>query len=196
MAVSIVPVTLACDNLAFGFHSSCRMLATRVPSISIRRCTCVAASFGSESLQWSAVRCACKWNHQGRACVHQPWECFQPSHFFCFLDVPLWFQLWRAWSVSVRSSPTFLQLSLESMNTLTRQPSRRYVHSRTPRDDKPTLKCFKLRKKPLVFRIQVPFLTEYALSLFCVALFCGWKLCAGQGLGCVSVYRDGVALRW
>jgi hypothetical protein len=29
------------------------------------------------------------------------------------------------------------------------------VHTRRTRDDKPALKCLKLRKKPLVFRIQV-----------------------------------------
>jgi hypothetical protein len=32
-----------------------------------------------------------------------------------------------------------------------------YVHTRRTRDDKIALKCFKLRKKPLVFRIQVCF---------------------------------------
>jgi hypothetical protein len=33
----------------------------------------------------------------------------------------------------------------------------RYVHSRRTRDDKPALKCFKIRRKPIVFRIQVLF---------------------------------------
>ena len=86
------------------------MLATRVPSISIRRCTRAAASFGTQSLPWSAVCCTCQWNHQGRTCHDQSIMKIYTSDLTflaCQTDVSLWFQLRRAWSFRVRTFMIF-----------------------------------------------------------------------------------------
>ncbi len=62
----------------------------------------------------------------------------------------------------------------------------RYAHTRRTRDDKPALKCVTLRKKPLVFRIQVLSRVYGVFSSFDLKL-----TCVGQGLGCFSVICNG-----